>query len=128
MKFNDNWKLPQNIKKYFSPKQEKHLKEKYGILYTVHTILSIIILLIPFFVFVFLTPSNALEPATQSGNLCGMFGFIFGLLGSLSIGVGLVNIFMIFIKQYLGHLVTIITIIGGVVLDVIGLHIFSLVK
>ena len=57
-----------------------------------------------------------------------MFGFIFGLLGSLSIGVGFVNVFMILIKQYLGHLVTIITIIGGIVLDVIGLHIFSLVK
>ena len=104
------------------------MKEKYGIFYTVHTILSIIILLIPFFIFMFLTPSNALEPTTQSGNLYGMFSFIFGLLGSLSIGVGFVNVFMILIKQYLGHLVTIITIIGGIVLDVIGLHIFSLVK
>ena len=128
MKFNDYWKLPKNTKKYFSPKQEKYLKEKYGIFYTVHTILSIIILLIPFFIFMFLTPSNALEPTTQSGNLYGMFGFIFGLLGSLSIGVGFVNVFMILIKQYLGHLVTIITIIGGIVVDVIGLHIFSLVK
>jgi len=28
MKFNDYWKIPKNAKSFFSPKQEKLLKEK----------------------------------------------------------------------------------------------------
>lgn len=126
--FNDHWKLPKKSKQYFSPKQEKQLKEKYGIWYTFHTILSIIILIVPLFIFLFLSPSNAFSPTTQNGNLLGGMGFILGLIGSMSVGVGLVNIFMSLIKQYLGHLVTLISIIGGLLLDILGLFVFSLVK
>ena len=55
MKFNDYWNLPKNVKNYFSPKQEKDLKEKYGKLYTLHTILSIVIVLMPLlFIYVLL--------------------------------------------------------------------------
>ena len=127
MKFNDYWKLPKNVKNYFSPKKEV-LKEKYGKLYTVHTILSVVILLSPFVVYLCLAPSNAFEPTTQSGNLFGAIGGILGLIGSLLIGFCLVNCFMAFIKQYLGHWITIITIVGGVTLDVFGLFVFTLVK
>ena len=127
MKFNDYWKLPKNVKNYFSPKKEV-LKEKYGKLYTVHTILSVVILLSPFVVYLCLAPSNAFEPTTQSGNLFGAIGGILGLIGSLLIGFGLVNCFMALIKQYLGHWITIITIVGGVTLDVFGLFVFTLVK
>ncbi len=128
MKFNDYWKIPENAKNYFSPKQEKQLKEKYGKLYTIHTIFSVVILLVPSIVFLIISPTNAFEPTTQIGNLCGALGGLLGLLGSISIGVGLVNVFMILVKQYLGHWVTIIAIIGGVILDSFGLFIFSFVK
>ena len=128
MNFNDYWKLPKDFKKYFSPKQEKILKEKYGVFYTIHTILSIVILLIPFIVFLIIAPSNAFEPTTQIGNLCGAVGGILGLIGSCSIGISLVNIFMAVIKQYLGHWVTLIALVGGLALDAIGLFVFTLVK
>ena len=128
MKFNDYWKLPKNAKNYFSPKQEKILKEKYGVFYTIHTILSIVILLIPFIVFLIIAPSNAFEPTTQIGNLCGAVGGILGLIGSFSICISLVNIFMALIKQYLGHWVTLIAFIGGLALDAIGLFVFTFVK
>ena len=127
MNFNDYWKIPRNAKKFFSPKQEKELKAKYGIWYTFHTILSIVILLTPFFIFLFLSPSNAFEPTTQSGNLLGAIGGIIGLIGSFSIGIGLVNIFMTLVKQYLGHIVTLVAIVGGILLDILGLYVFSLV-
>ena len=127
MNFNDYWKIPRNAKKFFSPKQEKELKAKYGIWYTFHTILSIVILSTPFFIFLFLSPSNAFEPTTQSGNLLGAIGGIIGLIGSFSIGVGLVNIFMTLVKQYLGHIVTLVAIVGGILLDILGLYVFSLV-
>ena len=128
MKFNDYWNLPKNAKNYFSPKQEKYLKEKYGKLYIVHTILSIFILLIPFVVYLCIAPSNTFEPTTQSGNLLGAVGGILGLIGSFSIGVGLVNCFMAFIKQYLGHWVTLIALVVGLVLDAIGFFVFTFVK
>jgi hypothetical protein len=128
MKFNDYWNLPKNVKNYFSPKQEKYLKEKYGKLYTFHTILSIVIVLMPFIIYLCIAPSNAFNPTTQSGNILGAIGGILGLIGSVSIGVGIVNCFMALIKQYLGHWVTLIAIIGGVILDILGIFVFTLVK
>ncbi len=128
MKFNNYWKLPKRSSRFFSPKQERNLKEKYGIWYTFHTIFSVIIIFTPFVILLCLSPDNAFEPTTQVGNLYGALGAILGLVGSVSIGVGLVNIFMALIKQYLGHIVTLIAIISGVILDVLALQIFSLVK
>ena len=128
MKFKDYWKLPENTKSYFSAKKEKHLKEKYGKFYTFHTILSIIILIAPFIIYMCIAPNNAFEPTTQIGNLFGAVGGILGLIGSFLIGIGFVNVFMLFIKQYLGHWVTIVTIIGGAILDGLGLLVFKLVE
>ena len=59
---------------------------------------------------------------------CGAVGGILGLIGSFSIGISLVNIFMALIKQYLGHWVTLIAFIGGLALDAIGLFVFTFVK
>ncbi len=127
MKFNDYWKIPKNAKQYFSPKYEKKLKEKYGIWYTFHTVLSVIIAFVPLVIFFIISPTNAFNPSTQIDNLIGALGGIIGVIGSLSIGVGLVNIFMILVKQYLGHWVTVIAIISGTLLDILALFIFSFV-
>ena len=128
MKLNDYWKIPKNAKQYFSPKYEKKLKEKYGIWYTFRTFLSILIAFVPLVVFFIVSPSNAFNPSTQINNAIGGIGGIIGIIGSLSIGVGLVNIFMILIKQYLGHWVTIVSIVGGTLLDVLALFVFSFVN
>ena len=40
----------------------------------------------------------------------------------------LVNVFMILVKQYLGHWVTIISIFAGILLDTFALFLFSLVR
>ena len=128
MKFNDYWKIPKNIKEYFSPKRERELKEKYGKLYTLHTVLSIVILLLPFFAFIFLIPTSAFEATTKLGDLLSFLGFTLGFIGSLAIGIGFANIFMAIIKQYLGHFITLIAMTIGVALDMLGLFLYSLVK
>ena len=128
MKFNNYWKTPKNIKEYFSPKRERQLKEKYGKLYTLHIVLSIVILLLPFFVFIFLIPTSAFETTTKLGDLLSFLGFTLGFIGSLAIGTCFANIFMAIIKQYLGHFVTLIAIAIGIVLDMLGLFLYSLVK
>ena len=128
MKFNDYWKIPKNATQYFSPKYDKKLKEKYGTWYTFHNILSILIEFIPLIVFFIISPSNAFNPSTQIDNVIGGIGGIIGVIGSLSVGIGLVNIFMSLVKQYLGHWVTIVSIVGGTLLDVLALFVFSFVK
>ena len=128
MKFNDYWKIPKDVKEYFSPKREKQLKEKYGKLYTLHTVFSVAILLLPFFVFIFLIPTSAFEATTRLGDLLSFLGFTIGFIGSLAIGIGFANIFMAMIKQYLGHFVTLIAITIGIALDILGLFLHSLVK
>ena len=128
MKFNDYWGLTKNWKNYFSPKQEKILKEKYGVFHTIHTVFTFIILFTPFILFLIIAPSNAFEPTTQISNICGAIGGTLGLIGSSLIGIGLVNIFMALIKQYLGHCVTLIALVGGVILDALGLFVFTFVK
>ena len=128
MKFKDYWKIPKNIKEYFSPKRERELKEKYGKLYTLHTILSIMILLLPFLVFIFLIPTSAFEATTKLGELLIFLGFTLGFIGSLAIGIGFANIFMAIVKQYLGHFITLIAMTIGIALDMLGLFLYSLVK
>lgn len=128
MKKKNHWKLPCNVKEFFSPKREKELKSKYGGWYTLHTILSVILLIVPFLVFMFLSPDNALTPQTQSGNLLGAIGGVLGLVGSFSIGIGLVNVFSALLKQYLGHFVTLISILLGIGLDLFALFLFMLVE
>ena len=128
MKFNDYWKIPKNIKEYFSPKRERELKEKYGKLYTLHIVFSIVILLIPLFIFIFLIPTSAFEATTKLGELLSFLGFVLGLIGSFAIGIGFVNVFAAIIKQYLGHFVTLIALTIGMVLDMLGLFLCSLVK
>ena len=128
MKFNDYWKIPKNIKEYFSPKRERELKEKYGKLYTLHIVFSIVSLLIPLFIFIFLIPTSAFEATTKLGELLSFLGFVLGLIGSFAIGIGFVNVFAAIIKQYLGHFVTLIALTIGMVLDMLGLFLCSLVK
>ena len=128
MGFNKMWLPPQNVKDLFNPKQEKKLKEKYGALATVHTIISCIIVFLPFIAFMFLIPENALNPTTYLGNVLGGIGGILGLIGSVSVGIGFVNIFMLLVKQYLGHIVTIVAVVAGFFLSFLALYIFSFVK
>ena len=128
MKFNDYWKIPKDAKNYFTPKREKEIKEKYGMWYHFHTVLSIVILLAPFIVFMFMLPDNALEPSTQKDNILGGIGGIIGLAASMSTGLGLANIFMCLIKQYLGHIVTLVAIISGLILYMLAIFVFSFVK
>ena len=127
MKFNDYWNIPKNTKEFFSPKGERKLKEQYGIYYTLHNVFSAIILFVPLVIFFIIIPENAFNPISQIDNVLGGIGGFIGLIGSLSVGVGLVNIFMIFIKQYLGHWVTLISVLGGILLDLLALFLFSFV-
>ena len=114
------WKIPNNAKEYFSPTYDDAFKAKHKILYVLVVIAIIIILMIPVIIFL------SFVPESKNQALAALFG-ILGLIGSLSIGVGLENLFMILLKQYLGHWVTIISVLGGLLLDVFSLFMLSIV-
>ena len=98
MRFNDYWKIPKNAKAYFSPKRERELKAKYGVWYTVHTVISVFIAFVPFVVFLLLSPVDAFHPTTSVGNLLGAIGAIIGLI--LLIIIVFVAVFSAFYFDY----------------------------
>ena len=128
MRYKNSWRIPENAKSFFSPKYEKQQREKYGVWYTVHAVLSILILLGCVFFYFAQVPNNALTPATQMGNALSALFFLIGVLGSVAVGMGLVNVFMAIVKQYLGHWVTMLALLGGMALETAALFLLSLVK
>lgn len=130
MGFNDHWKPPKDAARYFTPEEleeEKSAKEKYGIFYYVYMIFTIIALIVPFLVFMSLIPDNVLNPATELADTYSAISATVGMIGSFMIGFGITNILSIFVKQYLGHWVTIITIGLGTIIDVIVLYLMKFI-
>lgn len=122
----NNWKIPDDAKRFFTKEAEKEAKEKYGVWYRIHTIVSFVIIFVHAFAVLFLLTTNSPDTTTKFGNLLGGLGGIIGLVGGFAIGVGLVNVFMALIKQYLGHLITLIGLVGGILLEAVSLLLFSL--
>ena len=58
----------------------------------------------------------AINPAPNDGTI--MLGYI----GSFIVGIGLFNIVAAWIHQYLGHLLTVLCLLGGTALTLLSLH------
>ena len=99
-----DWTLPNDFKKYFNPSSDEEFKANHPIGYNFLLLLGIIVLLLPAFVFWVLAGTND--------------GWVLlGILGGFIFGIGLFNFVAIIIKQYLGHLVSIMSfLIGGIMM------------
>lgn len=96
-----NWTLPNDYKNYFYASSDDEFKAKHPIGYGFLVMLGIAALLLPAILFCILV-------GTDSGWV--MLGFA----GGFVFGIGLFNFVAIIIKQYLGHLVSIVSfLIGG---------------
>lgn len=101
---NSNYKPPKNYKDYFYASSDDEFKAKHPIGYPFLVILGFIALFLPPIIFSILA-------GTDSGWI------IIGWIGGFIFGIGLFNFVAIIIKQYLGHLVSIISfIIGGILM------------
>lgn len=99
-----NWLPPANFKSFFYPESDTVFKAKHPIGYWLLILLILAALILPNFIFVGLVHSDS-------------YWMLLGLVGGLFLGVGLCNIVTIIIKQYLGHIVTLVCFaIGGLLM------------
>ncbi|MBQ9112305.1 MAG: hypothetical protein IJY08_01870 [Clostridia bacterium] len=97
-------KAPENILKFFSPSSDTEFKEKHPVGYWVLCAIGITALVLPLFLYIILIQ---VFDAPNSGWI------MLGVAGCFIIGIGLFNIVAAFIRQYLGHALTVGCFLGG---------------
>ena len=100
--------LPQDADYYFNPASDDDFRQKHPVGYVFLVILGLIAFISPMIIY-------GVYVISRFGNESNGW-FLLGLLGSMSIGVCLFNFVAIIIKQYLGHLVSIASLILGLAL------------
>ena len=103
----NNWTPPKGSSAYFSAASDYEFKEKHPIGYFFLVLLGITALLLPVLIYlIFVLPYDINSP-----------WIMLGWVGGFVIGIGLFNFVAIVIKQYLGHIVSILSfIIGGILI------------
>ena len=110
-KKNGNWTPPKGAHKYFSAASDYDFKSRHPVGYGFLVMLGIFALMLPVVVYlIFVLPYNINSP-----------WIMLGWVGGFVIGIGLFNLVAIIIKQYLGHLVSILSFIIGSILIWISL-------
>ena len=106
-KKNRNWTPPKGASKYFSATSDYEFKARHPIGYGFLVLLGIVALMLPVALYlIFVLPYDINSP-----------WLMLGWLGGFIIGIGLFNFVAIIIKQYLGHIVSILSfIIGGILI------------
>lgn len=106
-KKNGNWTPPKGSSAYFSATSDYEFKKKHPIGYFFLVMLGIAALLLPVVIYlIFVLPYDSNSP-----------WIMLGWVGGFVIGIGLFNFVAIIIKQYLGHIVSILSfIIGGILI------------
>jgi len=98
-----NWMPPKNASKYFSAASDYTFRDKHPSGYVFLVLLGIVALFSPVVLYLFLVlPYNINSP-----------WILLGWVGSFIIGIGFFNLIAITIKQYLGHIVTILSFVLG---------------
>lgn len=107
-----NRTMPKNAKKFFSPESDEAFKKEHPIGYVILVLCGITVLLLPAVIFYLLTQYIYPVPA-------GLW-LIIGIAGGFIFGIGLFNIVAAWIEQYLGHAVTNICILSGIIIMIIS--------
>ncbi len=103
------WTPPKGASAYFYASSDEEFKRRHPIGYFFLVLLGISALLLPAVLYTIYTISEGYN----SGWI------MFGWVGAFIIGIGLFNFVAIIIKQYLGHLVSILSfVIGGIMVAV----------
>lgn len=105
-----NWTPPKGASAYFSPASDYEFQKKHPVGYFFLALLGIAALVAPMAGYVYYT---IFVLHNNSGWL------VLGWIGSFIIGIGLFNFVAIIIKQYLGHLVSVLSfLLGGIMIAV----------
>ena len=111
------WLPPETARSFFSPAADFEFKQAHPVGYFFLVLLGVAVFIAPMAGYGFYC-------TRRFGDGEANIWFILGLLGSMSVGVGLFNIVGIIIKQYLGHLVTLVSIVLGFALMALGVYLY----
>lgn len=107
-----NKKMPKDNLEYFDVASDYLFKQQHPIAYGILVFLGISALIVP--IVTYLVFVIAVFPAPNSPLI------LLGFVGAFIFGIGLFNIIAAWIHQYLGHLVTILSFLIGIVLIIIS--------
>jgi len=106
-KKSSKWTPPKGSSAYFSAASDYEFKEKHPIGYGFLVLLGIVALMLPVILYLFFLIPYDINSAWM----------MLGWVGAFIVGIGFFNFVAIIIKQYLGHLVSILSfVIGGVLI------------
>ena len=107
----NNWIPPKGASSYFSVGSDYEFKQKHPIGYVFLVMLGLVALMLPGVLYlIFVIPLEINSP-----------WLMLGWVGAFVIGIGLFNFVAIIIKQYLGHLVSILSFAIGSILILLSL-------
>ena len=114
---NSKWTPPKGASAYFSASSDYDFKKKHPIGYFFLVMLGMFALILPIALYlIFVIPYQINSP-----------WIMLGWVGGFIIGIGLFNFVAIIIKQYLGHLVSILSFAIGSVLILISLILMGII-
>ena len=114
---NSKWTPPKGASAYFSASSDYDFKKKHPIGYFFLVMLGMFALILPIALYlIFVIPYQINSP-----------WIMLGWVGGFIIGIGLFNFVAIIIKQYLGHLVSILSFAIGSVLIWISLILMGII-
>ncbi len=110
-KFIHQWLPPEGAAAFFQMDSDESFKRRHPIGYVFLVILGLIAFLLPMIVFAVF--------AYRKNPNAGSWISLLGVFGGIIAGIGMFNLVGIIIKQYLGHLVTILSFLigGGIMLS-----------
>ena len=111
--FLKQWFPPKGAKSFFYHESDINFKTKHPVGYVFLVLLGIAVMLLPQVLYLVYVLQKYPKPAAW---------IVLGYCGSLVIGIGLFNLVAVIIKQYLGHLVTILSFLIGAVMIAVSLH------
>lgn len=107
-------KAPDNKWEYFSAASDEDFKKLHPRGYSLLCVIGVAALMLP--QIIYLVYCIAINPAPEEWPLA------LGYAGTFIIGIGLFNVVAAWIHQYLGHLLTVICLLGGAVLTLFSIY------
>lgn len=105
-------KSPHNKKDYFSLLSDENFKSIHPIAYKILCCLGIAVFLLPMIIFISFV--IFVNPAKESWMMA------VGAVGAMALGIGFFNIVAAWLHQYLGHLLTFVSVFFGMILMIIS--------
>ena len=116
-KKSSKWDMPKNAIQYLDPGYNAEFIKKHKVLSVLIGIVDVIIVIVPLCGYMMLVnyinngDIKSTAPLLTNGFEAVLF--LLGMIGAIGVVLGIANIWMSVLHQYLGHRFTLITLLGG---------------